>query len=446
MGEWVVGLPPDGTPWRSDVFKDLAHKLLTSVVERGFRDPASLWHRTRGFSGEVPSEHARVAIQAAVRFAALDANDFYRMTDLNRGSFITTSENSTLFLQPIDEAEKRITHLEGGALRMVLLGGIQIGAVPLPLPDAVVSVTRPVRASKSVARAMFASVRRPQVKKNRRLALAAQWHAVAMANASAVTNEQRIIALKTGFEALFGTSSSRECARLLRHCFESVCAPHVPKLPWSGVLWSPKERIDLQRVHKKNGVNCQDTRSELEDFFMALANARNAAIHEGALPTIEYTAPPERPLSRYAGNLFWIGERLLREAIKAKLGVDVLLCGLIKRWKALEPIAEQLRVALANEPQTDDESATEETPPIPPRSIDVLLAALAAAANTVVLSKAIGSGSASLEVAQANARAMQDMWQAAAGGRELLITSAERDLLRAHGAEDKLHDYFDECD
>jgi hypothetical protein len=48
------------------------------------------------------------------------------------------------------------------------------------------------------------------------------------------------------------------------------------------------------------------------------AAARNEIIHEGRLSTHEYAAPVERPLSRYAGPLFWKAERVLREDSKER--------------------------------------------------------------------------------------------------------------------------------
>lgn len=61
----------------------------------------------------------------------------------------------------------------------------------------------------------------------------------------------------------------------------------------------------------------------------------------------DYPAPPERPLSQYAGKLFWKAERVLREAIKSKLGVDVLLCGPIEREKR---IADAIQAAASAPP------------------------------------------------------------------------------------------------
>jgi hypothetical protein len=168
-----------------------------------------------------------------------------------------------------------------------------------------------------------------------------------MVNAVAVTTQQRMIALKTGFEALTGTSNSRECARRVRALFETTTAAHLDLLPWKGILWSPKERTDLQRVDTLwTGRVVHDERSELEDCLMALGKVRDTIIHDGRVPAVEYGPPPERPLSRYAGNLFWKGERLLRESVKASLGVDVLLCGALARRALWQAVAEERNLIL----------------------------------------------------------------------------------------------------
>ena len=144
--------------------------------------------------------------------------------------------------------------------------------------------------------------------------------------------EQRLIALKTGFEALFNTSSSAEGARKLRALFVDTTRRHRDLLPWSGLLWTPDERKDLWRwFWLPKGSRQIERRDEIEDWFKTLADARNDVIHRGRLTSEVYQPPLERPLSRYVGHLLWVGERVLREAIKAKLGADVLLCGAIAR-------------------------------------------------------------------------------------------------------------------
>lgn len=437
FGEWWVGpMPPDAT-WRNTRFEQLARGLLAALEKEGFGAPAVLWHRKRGFDGDGPDLETAAAIQTAVRFAVLDAND-QSEGSLNRGRVLATAENGVFYLQPIDEENGWLTQHRGGALNEVMIGGWRIGDQSPSLPDAVVAI-EPVRASSKLAGAVFSALRKP-ARRARRLRVAIEWHAAAMANPRAVTWQQRIIALKTGFESLLGTSNSRDGAKRLRTLFEDATAASRSELPWAGLLWSPRERIDLARTYRKGGVEVSEVRSELEDWFMTLAAARNAIIHDGALPLPEYAAPLERPLSRYKGHLFWIGERILREAVKAKMGPEILLCSLLAERRRLAAFANELLPELehlastieSGEPLTDDAQPIADAAS-PPRSLEDLLELLACgAANEVSLSP---------HHAEPDGR----LWEATAGNRSEVVEDAEKSLLEAAGAEEALRNWIEPC-
>jgi hypothetical protein len=150
LGEWRIGKPPQGGAWRSPRFKSLAESLVKSFEKLGFRDIAMFWHRDRGFDGTIPRDAEIRAIQASVRFSALDANDQV-LSGRNVGHFLATTENAELFLQPVDERDGSIAHRTGGALKSLLTGGYKIGDGALPLPNATVPTLRPVTVSKRLA-------------------------------------------------------------------------------------------------------------------------------------------------------------------------------------------------------------------------------------------------------------------------------------------------------
>jgi hypothetical protein len=441
LGEWVVGRPPSDMAWRSERFRELVEKLIGSFTGDGFASPALLWQRERGLDGQPPSPADYEAIQAAVRFAVLDANDRVSKGP-NAAYHLATAENAELYVQPIDETDGSIAFREGGALKSILSGGWTIGQRPCPLPDAVVPIVFPLHVSRRIAKAVFSAlVAVPDVRQGR-VRIALEWHADAMKNPRAITLQHRLIALKTGFEALLGTSDSREGARRLRKLFEDATRAHSNLLPWAGVLWSPNERVDLARVHIRKRQQRPDMRSEIEDWFMTLAEARNAVIHEGKLTVTEFTLV-ERPLSPYKGNLFWVGERLLREAIKARLGADVLLGPLIAehvQWERI--IAEIAQTRASHEPEAivgpvSVPSATETRPPRP--LSDILDVLGCRAANEVLLERAAGGASFSEEAAREMAMTVRDAWVAQGpSGRSVLISAKERMLLERHGAEQKL--------
>lgn len=448
IGEWVVGVPPDTTPWLSPRFKELVEKLLASFDDDGgdrFRGAALLWRKTTGFDGVPPSRQEIDAIQAAVRFASLDTNDHIAEDDPNGGHRLVTSENAALHVQPIDLDSGYITHVREGALKRVLSGGWKIGDRPPPLADATIPITLgSVLLSGKLARAVFDGHMAKDNDDLRRLLIAVEWHAAALSNPVAVTMQQRLIALKTGFEALLETSDSREAARRLRLLFETVAQSHYDLFPCAEVLWSPTERADLVRYYevqrKGKTIKKQDTRSEVEDWFLMLAEARNKIIHEGRASVTEYPAPPERPLSRYAGYLFRRGERMLREAIKARLGADILLCGPLKRRAIFQPLVDALQERAAQQMPVPQEH-----PAVPGRGLAVLLRELdCTAANEVRIGRASGGASASLEVAERMANA--GGWVAKARGKEVWISDQEEQLLEENGAELELLDHITHCD
>ncbi len=336
LGQWVVGTPPDETKWASGRFRELSLKLIRSFEKRGFKDGALIWHRDRGFDGSKPSDDEIQAIRAAVAFAVLDAND--RVPDLNKGHYMATTDNADLFMQPIDE-DGGITHSRKGELKRILVGGMKIGDEPPPLGDAVEKISSPVRASAELAVAIYAAAQ-SGAGDGPAITTAADWHRGALVNSPVMTVTAPADRPQDGIRgAAARPPNFLENARVTSaRCSKRQRLGHRQYLPWIGLLWSPKERTNLQRTHKTgDGTTKPDVRSELEDWFMAFTDARNDVIHRGTTTVGSwiYKAPAERPQSRYAGTLFWTAERLLREAIKAKLGVNVLLCGPVRRHQRI---------------------------------------------------------------------------------------------------------------
>jgi hypothetical protein len=440
LGEWIVGVPDQTVAWRPEPFRELATKLLEASEPKEFKKPALVWHRERGFDGTHPSDDVAKAIQAAVRFALLDDNDQVRR-DLHAARYLATSENGVFYRQPIDESSRSVAHETGGAIKRTLIGGWKIGERPVSLPDATQAIDRPVPVSRSLATAVYTAVV-SQNQADQTLATAVEWHAIALANPHAVRWQQRIVALKTGFEALFGESKSAHCAAALRKLFEHTAGPHSNLFPWGGCLWSPAERVDLPRQYKKK----PGKRSELEDWFMAFADVRNAIIHEGRILTDTYQAPAERPLSRYAGEFFWKAERILREAIKARLGAEVLLCSLLDKQKRREAFAPEI-LAWFKERLADDQRSSPQRevpatadPAEPARALPDLLTALGCpAANHVQVRR-------EWRERRADDNEVLECWLALAGGREIDVSVAEKEYLKKAGAEDWLSEDFDPCD
>jgi hypothetical protein len=438
LGPWSVGSLPEGLSWRSPRFESLVRGLLTALGDSGFRDPAIVWRTGAGLDGDAPDGPTAAAMQAAIRFAALDAND-QSEGSLNRARELATAENGILHIQPVNEDDGRVTLERGGALNRTLIGGWQLGDQAPSMPDAVVAI-EPVRISSKLAQAVFRSWTKPG-RRAERLKVAIEWHAMAMANPEAVTLQQRLIAIKTGFEALLGSSNSRDAAKRLRKLFEDSTQPAVEDLPWAGLLWSPHER-ELPRTLRVLGQAVPDVRSEIEDWFMALAGARNAVIHEGVLRSVDYAAPPERPLSRYKGSLFWRGERILREAVKARLGTEILLCGLLNERRRREKFGPELvdALLLAAE-QTPQDTAT-----TPPEALDGEAEQSEVVRSVAELVSAVGAAAPNQIVLRIHsAQNWPPSWEAEFNDTIAVINDWEKKELEAAGAEEELRPCLEPC-
>ena len=163
----------------------------------------------------------------------------------------------------------------------------------------------------AVYQTVWPSLQTPEADaKAARLRIAIGWFAKAWRNTATVKLEDRVVFLKTAFEALSGTSKSNRTARFLRKLFEAIPRTALPDS--TRLMWSPEERPIHTRT-KKNGKSYQIT--DLEQWFMAFADARNKIIHEGKSPPLEYSGPN----TAYDGHFVFTAEFLLRAAIKISL-------------------------------------------------------------------------------------------------------------------------------
>ena len=150
--------------------------------------------------------------------------------------------------------------------------------------------------------------------------VAAEWFAKAWSNSRAVQWPERLVYLKTAFEALTGTSYNWKSAYKLREIFEAL--PHTIKEDSKVLVWSPEEKPVHTRPWKdKNGHPQSTLITDLEQWFIAFGNARNDIIHKGEIPETTYCGLNPA----YNGDFFWTAEFLLRVVIKvllSRLGYD----------------------------------------------------------------------------------------------------------------------------
>jgi hypothetical protein len=146
-----------------------------------------------------------------------------------------------------------------------------------------------------------------------RLKTAIGWFLKAWRNTATVHFPERVVFLKTAFEALTGTSKSRLNARALRQLFEALpdTSPDDAEL----LVWSPAEQPIHARTFIKNGKQHTERLTDLELWFMSFADVRNKIIHEGIVPPLVYHAVNKN----YEGRYPFTAEYLLRAVVKVTL-------------------------------------------------------------------------------------------------------------------------------
>ena len=320
FGDWKLGpLAEFEERWADPKFKKQAKAFLEKFVDGSgeqIERPSLLCRHQGLIDGTSPSTQEEIeALTAAIAFAFLDTNPRRRTSLPGQPSWcVVTTDNTEPFFWPIDLASGDVIVTTG---IMVKTSNYQMNAehrtIRPPLDLHMPTVIRAVDAKclEAVYQTVLKSLQTPETEaKADRLRIAIGWFAKAWRNTETVTYEDRVVFLKTAFEALSGTSNSRCTARFLRQLFEAI--PHTTTpLDSKRLVWSPEERA----VHTLtiNGKSYQIT--DLEQWFMAFADARNKIIHKGKSPPLEYSGRN----AAYDGHFVFTAEFLLRAAIKVSL-------------------------------------------------------------------------------------------------------------------------------
>ena len=321
---WRVGpLKAFDSGWGDAKFQARAKAFLRKFTDahgKPVANPALVGRLNQPLDGQLPAAAEAEALQAALHFAFLDRNPPYKDGHNPQGWQIITSDNTELFIWPIDVESGHVTVTTGGMVR-TLSGGFQIddeeleirSPLELHLPGAPTADGTLMAALYDVC---LRSIGSPgQSKTADRVRTAIRWLAKGWKNTTSIDFGDRIVFIKTGFEALTGTSDSRASASALRQLFESL--PDTDANDTETLLWSPTEQPRHSRTYKDRGTKQMVTEqlTDLEHWFMAFAKARNEIIHDGTIPALNYSAQG----SAYNGPLFHRGEFVLRAAVKASL-------------------------------------------------------------------------------------------------------------------------------
>lgn len=301
-------------PWSGDRFEELAKAFMRAFVSADRRRldcGAVVADRHRGCDGELIEFERRIALQRAVELAALDANPEWE--EMAQAWNVVTSDNAELHAWPIDLAEARVA-LSSGFIASTLTGGLKIAPdLQIPAPEELHLPQVNVTLDEDLASATYRqlTIRQAGEAERRRLSDAIGWLSKAWRNTPSLDWPDRIVFLKTGFEALTGRSKTHEAATELRRMFEEIVGPDGVR--YDGLLWSPTE-LESRTFVDDSGKQWSCT--DLEHWFRSFGAARNAVIHGDVTPEA-FTY--EEAESAYVGPLFHTAERLLRESIKVAL-------------------------------------------------------------------------------------------------------------------------------
>jgi hypothetical protein len=303
-------------PWISEIYKKRAEQLLKHFVwanGMAAKDIPIVVSAENGASGIVPDESDGRALQLAIDFASIDQSMVLPGDPLPR---LLTTDNTELQKWPLSD-DGYIAYPTGLMVRTTH-GGWNLDQndwkVPCPLDVYMPNVK--VSLHDELATAIYETIQKgyadPANTTERRFTITLGWWAKSWRNSSSVSWEDRIVLLKTGFEALLDESSTPKASKLLRQLFESA-AKHAGE-EVKGLLWTQAEIPS--RDHPFTTPTYQGTKvTDLEHWFLSFGSARNDIIHQGAAATLSYSEAD----SAYNGSFVMVGERVLREALKMQL-------------------------------------------------------------------------------------------------------------------------------
>ena len=259
------------------------------------------------------------ALGLSLVFAYVDSNP-RRQADTEEGWAIVTADNAELQAWPIDLEQGRVT-LSRGDLVEVKVGGYEIGdrglvlRPPLDLHMPMFARSPDPLILDGIYRTVLRSLRSPnETPTADRIRVAVEWFEKAWLNTCAIRWPERLVYLKTAFEALTGTHTNWKSARRLRKLFEAL--PHTTARDSEILVWSPAEKpVHSRRWCDKSGEPVSTCITDLEDWFIAFGDARNTIIHKVGLPELEYSGSNPS----YNGPFFFTAEYLLRAVIKVLL-------------------------------------------------------------------------------------------------------------------------------
>jgi len=364
FADWQLGpIESFDDQWADAKFKTQSKAFLAKFVDntgKPIQHLTLLCRRGGQLDGQLPAREEIEALEAAIAFAFLDKNPRCTPETAHHAWNVLTADNAQPFFWPIDVDSGYVTVTTGLMVRTVS-GGYQIGDAqlvikpPLDLHLPLGSKTAEATSLEAVYTAVLSSLRQPGANPTvDRIRTAIGWFAKAWRNTASVNWPERVVFLKTAFEAMTGTSKSHESAKQLRRLFEAVL--NTSPIDSKRLLWSPAEQPVHPWTYEKSGKPQTERVTGLEHWFMSFADVRNTIIHQGVAPSLTYTNPSN---PEYEGPFVFTAEFLLRAVIKvsfAQFGYPDLWRS--AAWRAAKAACEELEARKrANHPAAGDTSA-----------------------------------------------------------------------------------------
>jgi hypothetical protein len=325
FGPWCIGpIEAFEGRWINDQFEAAAKTFLSKFNEAAstkvIKAPSILARAGKGPDGQRPSREEHRALRLAISFACLNWNVRWTKERASNAWSQVTADNAELFVWPLDVEGRYVTLVRGSVMLETTSGGWQLDdkelrvSAPLELhiPSAVSLDVELLSASYDV---FYKALSDPASHcHQRRLLTAATWFDKAWRNTPSLEVPERIVFLKTGFEALTGKSDSRKASRKLRTVFETLRGAGVNDM--DELLWSEADVPDKSLTWLNHKTGKLEPLTPFEHWFLALARARNDIVHgSDAAGALVY----QRQDSQFGGSLLWTAEWLLRSAIKIRL-------------------------------------------------------------------------------------------------------------------------------
>ena len=322
--------------WVDAKFKAQAIALLSKFVgpdHKPIANPALLCRKGKQLDGQKPCPNEYRALELSLAFAFVDRNPRYGDEERNQTWRCVTADNAELYAWPIDVGQGHVT-LSTGFLLRTSTGGYKISdpevvlRPPLDLQMPGQATADPLVLT-GVYETVLKSLRSPGANPTADgVRVAVTWFAKAWRNTATVHAPERLVYLKTAFEALTGTSKPHCSAQSLRKTFEAL--PSTTEEDSEALVWSPAEKCETRHWVGRGGNPCSGPKTDLETWFMEFHTVRNAIIHDGELGQAEFRYPRPnsvyKPVARrttYHGPFFFTAEFLLRGVIKALLSAKL---------------------------------------------------------------------------------------------------------------------------